>query len=195
MDYDARTALIVVDVQNDFALPDGALPVAGGEAVIPFINAEVEAATAAGATVVFTQDWHPPSTPHFTKDGGTWPVHCVGGTSGSELHPGLLTVDGAVTVRKGVGGEDGYSAFTLRDPLSGAISGTGLDETLRGAGVERVVVVGLALDYCVKATAIDAAGLGYGTTVLADGTRAVDLRAGDGARAVVELLAAGVSVQ
>ncbi len=194
MEYDPRTAVIVVDVQNDFASMDGSLPVAGAEEVIPFINTEMHEAAAAGATIVLTQDWHPPSTPHFAKDGGVWPVHCVAGTAGADLHPNLDPATGAITVRKGVGGEDGYSAFTLRDPESGIETGTGLLETLRDRAIERVVVMGLALDYCVKATAIDAAVAGFATVVAADATRAVNLRPGDGARAVVELLAAGVTV-
>ena len=85
--YDGKTALLVIDVQNDFADPKGSLSVAGGEALIPRINGEIAMATSAGATVVATQDWHPESTPHFAKDGGVWPVHCVGGTWGAELHP------------------------------------------------------------------------------------------------------------
>ena len=96
--YDERTALIVVDVQNDFADPGGSLYVAGGDDIVPLVNDEIHAARAAGATVVLTQDWHPPATPHFTTDGGVWPVHCVRGTWGAALHPdgGLLT-SGAVT--------------------------------------------------------------------------------------------------
>ena len=161
--YDPATALVVVDVQNDFADPEGSLTVAGAGAVVVAVNAEVDAALAAGATVAYTQDWHPPSTPHFAKDGGVWPVHCVGATWGAAFHPDLV-VAGEV-VRKGSGGEDGYSGFTMRDPITGATRSTGLDELLRERGVERVVVVGLALDYCVKATALDALGLGYACEV------------------------------
>ena len=87
--YDPTTALIVVDVQNDFADPAGSLSVAGGDAVVPTINAEIAMATAADGLVVFTQDWHPESTPHFAKDGGIWPVHCVADTWGAQLHPAL----------------------------------------------------------------------------------------------------------
>ncbi len=190
--YDARTALIVVDVQNDFADPAGSLYVAGGERVIGAINREIAAARRAGALVVYTQDWHPESTPHFQKDGGIWPVHCVGGSWGAELHP-ELEVDGPA-VRKGTAGEDGYSGFSARDPESGAQSSTGLAALLGERGIERVVVVGLALDYCVKATALDAIGEGLGAAVLGDCTRPVDLEAGDGERAIDELRAAGVTV-
>lgn len=187
--YDDRTALIVVDVQNDFADPDGSLYVAGGEEVVEPINEEIESARAAGTFVVYTQDWHPESTPHFEKDGGLWPVHCVGGTWGAEFHP-HLEVDGP-TILKGVGGEDGYSGFSLRDPETGEESSTGLAGLFHERGINRVVVVGLALDYCVKATALDARAAGLSVTVLLDTTRAVDLEPGDRAKAVNELTAAG----
>ena len=190
--YDARTALVVVDVQNDFADPDGSLSVPGGTGVVAAANAEVAAAREAGATVVYTQDWHPADTPHFAKDGGAWPVHCVRDTWGAEFAPGL-DVSGEV-IRKGVGGEDGYSGFTVRDPASGAESSTGLDALLRDAGVKRIVVVGLATDYCVKETALDAARAGFTTTVLRDVVRAVDVEPGDGDRALDAMRAAGVEV-
>src|SRR5919109_4931039 len=115
--YGPSTALIIVDVQNYFADPGGSLSVKGGDAVVPVINGEIDSASAAGATIVATQDWHPESTPHFQKDGGIWPVHCVAGAWGAALHPDLK-VRGEV-IRKGTGGEDGYSAFTVRDPRSG----------------------------------------------------------------------------
>ncbi len=114
--YDGATALIVVDVQNDFADPAGGLSMADGDAVVPVINKEIARAQEAGARVVYTADWHPESTPHFAKDGGIWPVHCVAGTWGAEFHPDLV-VDGPV-VRKGTNGEDGYSGFTMKDPES-----------------------------------------------------------------------------
>src|SRR5687768_13693815 len=104
-EYDSQTALIVVDVQNDFADPQGSLYVTGGERVIPPINEQIALAREAGALVVFTQDWHPASTPHFEKDGGIWPVHCVQGTWGAEFHPSL-EVQGDV-IRKGTDGQDG----------------------------------------------------------------------------------------
>ena len=191
MEYDPTTALVVVDVQNDFADPSGNLYVEGGEAVIEFIHDQVAEAAGAGATVVYTQDWHPASTPHFQKDGGVWPVHCVAGTRGAELHPDLTVLDDAVFIKKGVGGEDGYSAFTVRDPVTGEESPTGLAEHLEGIG--SVVVVGLALDVCVKETALDAVDA-YETTVLAPGCRAVNLQAGDAARAVAEMVKAGVEI-
>jgi nicotinamidase/pyrazinamidase len=191
-DYDPTTALIVVDVQNDFADPEGGLYVRGGEAVVPLVNAEVGAAHDAGATVVYTQDWHPESTPHFEKDGGVWPVHCVGGTWGAELHPQLL-VHGPV-VRKGTSGEDGYSGFTERDPVSGEPHPTQLGSLL-SPEVRRIVVVGLAGDYCVKETALDGKLLGYDVVVPLGHTRFVNLSPGDDDQAVADLEAAGVTIE
>jgi nicotinamidase/pyrazinamidase len=191
MDYNATTALLVVDVQNDFADPSGNLYVQGGEEVIGFINEQIHTAREAGATIVYSQDWHPESTPHFEKDGGIWPVHCVADTHGAAFHPELDVIDDAVFIKKGIGGEDGYSAFHLRDPVTGEESSTGLADKLED--IEEAAVVGLALDYCVKETALDAAKL-YRTTLLADGTRPVNLAIGDAARAVAEMVDAGVSV-
>jgi len=191
--YDPRTALIVVDVQNDFADPAGGLSVAGGETIVPTVNAEIASASDGGAFVVYTQDWHPASTPHFAKDGGIWPVHCVAGTWGAELHPDLVEVAGG-RVRKGINGEDGYSGFTMRDAQTGETIPTELTDLLRARGIERVVVCGLATDYCVKATAIDAAALGFETSLLPSAVRAVDLNPGDGDRAIVAMRDAGVAV-
>jgi nicotinamidase/pyrazinamidase len=187
--YDAATALLIVDVQNDFADPDGSLYVRGGEMVVPLIDAEVSGAKAVGAPVFYTQDWHPASTPHFAKDGGIWPVHCVADTWGARLHPGLR-VEGPV-VRKGQHGEDGYSGFRMRDPLSGRTEPTELEGLLRAAGVERLVVAGLATDYCVEATVLDARALGLAVTVLTSAIRAVDLVDGDGMRALARMREAG----
>src|SRR3972149_2435871 len=133
MRYDLTTALVVVGVPTACAALAGSLSVRGGEAVVVAANAEIAAARAAGALVVYTQDWHPESTPHFAKDGGGWPV-----------------------VRKGTNGEDGSSGFTMRDPVTGATVPTELDALLRERGIRRVVVVGLATDYCVKATRLGA---------------------------------------
>jgi nicotinamidase/pyrazinamidase len=191
--FDPGTALIVVDVQNDFAEPAGSLHVAGGEDVVAPIDALVTQALEAGAAVLYTQDWHPPVTPHFASSGGVWPDHCVEGTWGAEIHADLR-VRGRV-VRKGSNGEDGYSGFTMRDPVSGATLPTELDGLLRERGIERVVVTGLATDYCVRATALDAVSLGYATTVPRALVRAVDLAAGDGDRAIAEMAAAGAVIE
>lgn len=190
--YDPRTALVVVDLQNDFADPSGSLSVAGGEAIVPRVNEEVAAAREAGAFVVATQDWHPESTPHFEKDGGVWPVHCVGGTWGAELHPAFDLPPDAPRVRKGQHGEDGYSGFTMRDPETGEETPTELQALLRERGIERVVICGLATDYCVKATSLDAARLGFETALLPDAVAAVNLEPSDGERAMTEMADAGV---
>lgn len=194
MEYNATTALLIVDVQNDFADPSGSLYVPGGEEVIPFINEQTHSAVEAGALVVYTQDWHPEETPHFQKFGGVWPVHCVAGTEGAEFHPDLDVVEGALHIKKGTGGEDGYSAFSLRDPETGEESSTGLRDQLEEARVERVAVVGLALDYCVKETALDASRNDLQTTLLADGSLPVNMEHGDGARAVADMVEAGVAI-
>jgi nicotinamidase/pyrazinamidase len=190
--FDARTALVVVDVQNDFAHPDGSLYVAGGDEVVEPINALSRAAASGDAVVVLTQDWHPPSTPHFEPD-GDWPVHCVRGTWGARLADGLDPSADAI-VRKGTRGEDGYSAFTMRDPVSGEEVATGLGGLLRERRVESVVVVGLATDVCVAATAGDAARLGFDTRVVWPATRPVDTSPAAAERVRAELRAQGVRI-
>jgi nicotinamidase/pyrazinamidase len=189
---DRSTALVVVDVQNDFADPAGSLAVRGAAAVVPAANAAAAAVRSAGGLVAYTADWHPAHTPHFVQDGGVWPVHCVGGSWGAAFHPDLA-VDGPV-VHKGTAGEDGYSGFTTRDPESGATTPTELAPLLRASGIDRVVVCGLATDYCVKATALDAVELGFETAVLVQAIGAVDLEAGDGQRALDEMSGAGVEL-
>lgn len=187
--YDRETALVIVDVQNDFADPEGGLYVNDGAAVVPVINAEIEWAKAAGARVVYTADWHPESTPHFQKDGGIWPVHCVGDTWGAEFHPDLV-VEGPI-VRKGTNGEDGYSGFTMKDPESDETMPTELASILQEWGVTKLVVTGLATDYCVKATALDGISGGFSVQLMASAVRSVDLEPGDGERALAEVEAAG----
>ncbi len=191
--YDPATALVVVDVQNDFADPSGSLSVREGAAVIPVLREQLARADAAGALVLYTQDWHPEHTPHFAQDGGIWPVHCVRGTWGAELHPDLPVL--GPVIRKGANGEDGYSGFTMRDPVSGETRPTELEERLRERGIRQVVVAGLATDYCVRATALDAAARGFDTSVLLAAIRAVDLEPGDGERAMAEMAAAGIRLE
>ena len=195
--FDARSALIVVDLQNDFADPRGSLAVGGADRVIAAVNELIAAAEVAGAPIFYTQDWHPERTPHFVTDGGLWPVHCVADSWGAQLHPELRRAaggDGPI-VRKGANGEDGYSGFTMRDPQSGAQRATELEALLRERGVERVAVVGLATDYCVKATALDALALGFETTVVERAVAAVNLAAGDGEATLAELAAAGAAIE
>jgi len=191
--YDATTALLVVDVQNDFADPAGSLFVRGGEEVVSRISDEVQRASAAGAFVIYTQDWHPPSTPHFAKDGGIWPVHCVAETWGAELHPALVVA--GPSVRKGSNGEDCYSGFTMRDPETGEDRPTALEALLQQCGVMQVVVSGLATDYCVRGTVLDAVRLGFETVVLTDAVAAVELVPGDADRALGQMAAAGALLQ
>jgi len=191
--YDHHTALIVVDVQNDFADPSGSLYVKGGEHVVALINAEAARALAAGSLVVYTRDWHPESTPHFQKDGGVWPVHCVMNSWGAEFHPDLL-VDGP-EVKKGSGGEDGYSGFSMRHPDTEEVIPTELESLLRRRGVVRLVIAGLATDYCVRATALDGLARHFEVQLLARAMRPVDLNPGDGRRVIDEVIAAGGTVR
>jgi nicotinamidase/pyrazinamidase len=186
-------ALLVVDVQNDFVDPAGSLSVAGGEEIVPVVNDLVTAARGGGSPVVYTQDWHPPVTPHFASSGGIWPDHCVQGTWGAELHPDLL-VEGPI-VRKGAEGEDGYSGFRGRDPVTGEEGPTALEGILRDAGARRVVIAGLATDYCVLETARHAVELGFEAEVVRAAVRAVDRQPGDGDAALDELRARGVEVR
>ncbi len=183
---------MVVDLQNDFADANGSLFVPGGEEVVSRITDEVQQAAAGHSLVVYTQDWHPPSTPHFAKDGGIWPVHCVAETWGAELHPGLVMM--GLVVRKGSNGEDGYSGFTMRDAISGEERPTELEALLREGKIARVVVCGLATDYCVRGTVLDARRLGFDTVVLTDAVAAVELAPGDGGRALQEMAEAGAEL-
>ncbi|HEY3414210.1 MAG TPA: nicotinamidase [Armatimonadota bacterium] len=174
-------ALIVVDVQNDFC-PGGTLAVPNGDAVVPAINRLMNRFP----LIVATQDWHPANHCSFVEQGGIWPPHCVAGTPGAELHPDLRADSVALRVRKATTPEaDAYSGF----------QGTDLAEQLRSRGADEVAVVGLATDYCVKATALDAKAAGFGVTVYADACRSVDVNAGDGDRALDEMRAAGVTIE
>ncbi len=192
--YDPQTALLVVDVQNDFAHPDGSLFVSGAAGVISYANRAIADASRAGALLVYTQDWHPEHTPHFEQDGGIWPVHCVGNSWGAEFHADLTRATGP-TVRKGVDGNDGYSAFTTRDPQSGAHQQTELEDILLEADIERCVVVGLATDYCVKETVLDACRLGFEVLVPREGVAAVNLVDGDGAEALAAMAEFGALIE
>jgi nicotinamidase/pyrazinamidase len=185
--------VIVVDVQNDFADPAGSLSVAGGDEIIERINATVAAAREAGSLIVFTQDWHPPSTPHFEKDGGVWPVHCVADSWGAAFHPDLIA-EGEI-IRKGTGGEDGYSGFSTRDPVTEVRHETGLDRLLEERGIDHLVVVGLATDYCVKETVLDGRRRGYRVTVLADKVAAVNLQPEDGDEALAAMASRGAQIR
>lgn len=190
--FGPETALIVVDVQNDFADPAGSLFVPGGDRVAEAVAALMRKAAGMGALVVCTQDWHPPVTSHFRDFGGVWPVHCVAGSWGAQLHP-LLPLPTAV-VRKGEEQDDGYSGFGVRHLTTGELAPTDLAPLLSGRGVSAVFVAGLALDVCVKATALDAVDAGFRTSLICDATSAVELTPGDGRRALAELASGGVAL-
>jgi nicotinamidase/pyrazinamidase len=193
--YDATTALVVVDMQNDFGHHDGALFVQGGDAIVDQVNGAIELAAAAGGVVILTQDWHPATTPHFIDDGGVWPTHCVAGTWGAAVLDGVDPNGRAsATIRKGTNGEDGYSAFAMREPGSDVDIPTGLAGLLRERGIERVVVVGLATDVCVAATASSAADAGFATSVVWDATRPVYTDDATRARVLAQLDQAAVTI-
>jgi len=178
-------ALIVVDLQNDFTPgePGGALAVPHGHAIASRVN-EL-ARSGRFELVVATRDWHPPDHSQFDDQGGSWPVHCVQGTEGAELHPDLDRHVIDVILDKGQhSGSDGYSAF----------EDTSLAETLRARGVDSVTVVGLATDVCVLNTGRDALREGFHVTVDREGTRGIDLEAGDSERALEELRGLGATI-
>ena len=194
MASNSKRALIVVDVQNDFVDPNGGLSVTDAPSVIPNVNAMISKARNEGCLIVYTQDWHPEVTPHFAKDGGIWPVHCIADSWGADLYPELEVVEGAEFVKKGTGGEDGYSGFSVRDPETEAESDTAMEAILRKRGVEEVDVVGIATDYCVKETALDACKRGFKTAVYRSCMKGVDLEPGDAEAAIDAMANAGVKV-
>lgn len=184
----AKDALIIVDVQNDFC-PGGALAIRGGDEVVPVLNRAIDKFSAAGLPIFATRDWHPEKTSHFKAYGGLWPVHCVQGTGGADFHPGLHLNKDVVVVSAGMlPTEEGYSGFQATDA-----SGSGLAEVLRRKGVERLFVGGLATDYCVKHTVLDGLKAGFKVTLLVDAVRAVNLSPDDGERAIDEMTKAGAT--
>jgi nicotinamidase/pyrazinamidase len=176
-------ALIIVDFQNDFT-PGGALAVGDGDRIADRVN-EL-AADPRFELVVATRDWHPPDHGSFEERGGPWPVHCVRDTEGAQLHPALEQRHVDVVIDKGTDpNTEGYSGF----------DGTKLGELLAERGIDRVTVVGLATDYCVKNTALDALNQGLDVTVESDAVRGVDVNEGDSERALDELRKAGATVE
>ncbi|MBI5685056.1 MAG: bifunctional nicotinamidase/pyrazinamidase [Verrucomicrobia bacterium] len=181
---DNSCALVIVDVQNDFC-PGGALAVRDGDAVVEPLNRCAALFARAGALVVATCDWHPPDHCSFRAQGGPWPVHCVRGTPGAAFHPALRLPADAVVISKAEGPKvESYSFFG--EP--------GLEQPLVERGIRRLFIGGLATDYCVKWTALDAARRGFETFVLADAIRGVDAQPGDSARAVEQMKSAGVKL-
>lgn len=183
-----KAALIVVDVQNDFC-PDGALGVESGDEIIPVLNRYIDKFRAAGLPVIATRDWHPVKTTHFKEYGGVWPAHCIQDTRGAAFHADLHLPDEVILVSKGMGAdEDSYSAFHGKDD-----SGTPLSKLLRGFGVERIFVGGLATDYCVKYTALEGMKEGFTVVVLGDAIRGVNLQPDDSEKALVAVRDAGAA--
>jgi nicotinamidase/pyrazinamidase len=178
-----KRALIVVDVQNDFC-PGGALAVEHGDDVVEPLNNLMEEFLERGEPVFKSRDWHPPQTKHFSDYGGTWPVHCVQNTRGAEFHPSLLDDKHIRIISKGLGDEDSYSAF----------DGTDLALQLQRLGVKEVWVGGLATDYCVKNTVLDALKQGFRVKALKDAMRPVEIQSGDGERAIDEMRQAGADI-
>jgi nicotinamidase/pyrazinamidase len=178
-------ALLVVDPQIDF-FPGGALPVAEGDAILPTVNRALRVFSNAGLPIFVTRDWHPADHCSFAAQGGPWPEHCVKGTAGAELHPDLeLPPIFSVVQKATTSDREAYSDF----------EGTGLDEVLRTQKIERVVVCGLALEYCVRAACLDAINAGLDAVLLSNGTRAVEVQPGDGERTLEELRTAGVEIR
>jgi nicotinamidase/pyrazinamidase len=181
-------ALLLVDVQNDFC-PGGALPVAEGDRVVPVLNEYIARFAERGLPVYASRDWHPAETSHFKAWGGPWPPHCVQNTTGAEFHPGLALPPDAVVVSKGMDpSRDSYSAFQASEREGG---GTPLDESLRRRGVRTLYVGGLATDYCVRASVLDARRAGFEVVLLEDAVRGIDVKPGDVQRALGEMTQAG----
>lgn len=178
-------ALIIVDVQNDFC-PGGALAVPRGEEVIPELNRWIYAAQGAGSGIFATRDWHPPDHISFAAQGGPWPTHCVQNTRGAEFHPDLDLLEHIPVISKGVApADDSYSNFHNTD----------LDRRLKEHGARRLWIGGLALDYCVKWTALEAAGLGYEVRVIANASRPIRTSPDEIQKTVDQLREAGVIIE
>lgn len=181
-----RTALVITDVQNDFT-PGGALAVPAGDEIVPALNQYIELCHRAGILVIATRDWHPEHTKHFRSGGGLWPPHCVQGTSGAEFHPDLRLPPDVLIVSKGMDpNEDAYSVFQARTE-----NDTPFPELLKQRWVGRILIGGLATDYCVLSTVLDAARAGHKVTVLVDGVRGINVNPGDIERAFARMVAEG----
>jgi nicotinamidase/pyrazinamidase len=187
MPFAPDTALLIVDVQNDFC-PGGRLAVAAGDEVVPICNDAAFLAAEAGAPIFASRDWHPETSPHFAEHGGAWPLHCVQESPGARFHPELDLPDRTQIVTKGDSPDDphGYDAFDghLED-------GTSLAEALHARGVRHLVVAGLATDYCVKNSVLGARRAGFDVTVIEDGVRGVNLAPDDSERALDAMTRAG----
>ena len=181
-------ALIIIDVQNDFC-PGGSLAVTGGDEVVAVLNQYIEQFSRAKLPIFATRDWHPENSRHFKIHGGLWPPHCIQGTKGAEFRADLALPDDVVIVSAGMApDEEGYSGFDGKNE-----NGAGLADLLRARGVERVLVGGLATDYCVKETVLDALRHGFKAVLLEDAVRGVNLRPDDSERAIADMVRAGAS--
>jgi len=180
-EIDKDDALVIVDTQNDFC-PGGALPVPEGDAEIPVLNGYIKIFREAGTAIYATRDWHPSNHISFKEQGGAWPAHCIQNTEGAEFHPDLRLPEGTVVISKATDPDkEAYSGF----------DGTNLEKELTLRVVKRVFIGGLATDYCVKSTVLDAVKLGFETVLLEDAVRGVDVNPGDSEKAIREMLAAG----
>ena len=174
-------ALIIVDVQNDFC-PGGALPVPEGDQVVPVLNDYIKIFKKAKAGVSATRDWHPPNHVSFKAQGGPWPPHCIQNTEGAKFHPDLKLSSGTTIVSKAMNPlKENYSGF----------EGAELSNTLRKQGVVRVFVGGLATEYCVKNTVLDALKLGFETVLLSDATAGINAKPNDAAKAIAKMVESG----
>jgi len=176
-----KDALIIVDVQRDFC-SGGSLPVPEGEKIVPILNKYIEKFFKAGALIVATRDWHPPNHVSFKGYGGIWPPHCIQGTPGAEFHPDLnLPKETKIISKATLADKEAYSGF----------DGTELERELKNASIQRVFIGGLATDYCVKSTVLDALKIGFETVLLMDAIKGVDVNPGDSERAIKEMIERG----
>jgi nicotinamidase/pyrazinamidase len=185
-----RSALLIVDVQKDFC-PGGALPVPDGDRVVAPLNGYIAEATARGFPIYASRDWHPPVTRHFQPYGGQWPPHCVQNTDGASFHHDLQVPASTIVITKGQDpNSPGYSAF------EGYTSeGRPFLSDLRERQIGHLYVGGLATDYCVKHSVLDALRFGFQVRVLSDAIAGVDVDAGDSMRAIDEMRQAGAELE
>lgn len=181
-----KKALLIVDLQNDFC-PGGALAVPQGQKIIPAVNRAIRSFHKQGLPVFASRDWHPKQTAHFQRFGGRWPAHCVQGTKGAEFHPRLALPQEAILLYKGMDpAKDSYSVFQAEDA-----QGMSFPNLLQLMGIRQLYVAGLATDYCVKSTVLDARQQGLGASVLVDAIKGVELTPGDSEAALAEMVGAG----
>ena len=178
-----KRALLIVDPQNDFC-PDGSLAVPEGDKIMKTLSRYINIFSKQGLPVFVSRDWHPKKTRHFKKFGGVWPAHCVQNTRGAQFHKGLTLAKEAIILSKGMDPEkDSYSAFESHDP-----NGMPFENLLRIFGINEIYIGGLATDYCVRATTMDAIRAGFKVIVLTDAIKGVDLKAGDSKQAIKEMM-------